>query len=441
MIHRVILAVSLSAVALFGQDPYGHIVGRVVDASGAPAPGATIRVTNPETNLRVATQSDSLGNYEVRNLIPGQYQVAVEMKGFKHYERGPIEVRVGDVVTVNIGLTLGAINESVTVTAEAPLLDQASSSVGQVIDRQRLLDLPTPQDNPLYMALLVPGVVSNVSPTANSAWQNNQPEGSSAFTANGAAFHTSEFAIDGIPDMTNYGNADMIPMPEVLQEFRVQTSAYDASSGHYTGARVDMVTKGGTNQLHGAATYQYSGRQLMAVPYFTNAAIYDPATGPVTQSKIDGLFPPQRFDRERFVVGGPVWFPKVYDGRNRTFFNFGFDFFKRAFVPTVYADTVPTPAQRNGDFSALLALGSQYQIYDPATIAPASGGLFSRQPFSGNIIPPSSINPLAQQLLSYYPLPNQPGTGAGTNNYSASPINRPNHHELVWAARPGSKRQ
>jgi hypothetical protein len=187
------------------------------------------------------------------------------MKGFKRYERGPIEVRVGDVVTVNVGLTLGDVNESITVSAEASLLDESSSSVGQVIDRQRLLDLPTPQDNPLYMALLVPGVVSNVSPTANSAWQNNQPEGSTAFTANGAPFHTSEFAIDGIPDMINYGNADMIPMPEVLQEFRLQTSAYDASSGYCTGARVDMVTKSGTNQLHG--TYQFSGTPLMAVPY------------------------------------------------------------------------------------------------------------------------------------------------------------------------------
>jgi hypothetical protein len=423
----------LLVIGAFAQDPYGHIVGRIADASGASVPAAAIHVTNPDTNVTVTTRSDSLGNYAVRNLIPGQYRVAVEMKGFKRYDQGPIEVRVGDVVTVNVGLTLGALNESVTVSAEAPLLDSASSSVGQVIDRQRLLDLPTPQDNPLYMALLVPGVVSNVSPTANSAWQNNQPEGSSAFTANGAAFHTSEFAIDGIPDMTNYGNADMIPMPEVLQEFRLQTSAYDASSGHYTGARVDMVTKGGTNQLHGAATYQFSGTPLMAVPYFTNAAIYNLATGPVTQSKINLLFPPQRFDRERFVVGGPVWFPKVYDGRNRTFFNFGLDFFKRAFVPTVYANTVPTPAQRNGDFSALLASGSQYQIYDPATIAPSSGGLFSRQPFSGNIIPQNRINPLAQQLLSYYPLPNQPGTGAGTNNYSASPINRPNHHD--WFGR------
>lgn len=433
MIRRVILLISLFVAALFGQDPYGHIIGRITDASGSPVPAAAIRVTNPETNLTVTTKSDSAGNYEVRNLIPGQYRVAVEMKGFKRYEQGPIEVRVGDIVTVNVGLTLGDVKESVTVSAEATLLDEVSASVGQVIDRQRLLDLPTPQDNPLYMALLVPGVVSNVSPTANSSWQNNQPEGSSAFTANGAAYHTSEFAIDGIPDMTSYGNADMVPMPEMLQEYRVQTSAYDASTGHYTGARVDMVTKGGTNQLHGAATYQFSGTPLMAVPYFTNAAIYNLATGPVTQSKINGLFPPQRFDRERFVIGGPVLFPKLYDGRNRTFFNFGFDFFKRAFVPTVYANTVPTPAERNGDFSALLASGAQYQIYDPATTAPASGGLFSRQPFAGNIIPQSRISPLAEQLLSYYPLPNTAGTGAGTNNYTANPVNRPNHHD--WYGR------
>jgi len=390
-----VTAVLMAAASLLlAQGPYGRVVGRVVDSSGAAVVRAMVRATNTESNVVTTSASDSQGNYEARNLIPGSYDITVETQGFKTYKRGPIEVRVGDVLTIDVGLELGAIAESVTVTDEAPLLEQASASVGLLIDQQRLMNLPMPGSNPLYLMALVPGVVERTAPTAG--WQINQFAGSSNFSTNGAAASTSEFTIDGVPAMMYYGTVSMIPMPEVLQEVRAQIAPYDASQGRFTGSQVSMVTKSGTNTLHSTLTYGYNGRALNTVPFFTNQQIHNLSTGPVTQAKIDNYFPQTRLYRDRGVVSGPVYLPKLYDGRNRTFFMFGFDLFSRNFVPSVPSLTVPSPAERNGDFSALLALGSQYQIYDPATIAPAENGRFSRQPFPGNIIPGSRLDAIAK---------------------------------------------
>ena len=388
MTLRYIPFSALAAALLLSQDPYGRITGRIVDSAGAVVPGASIRVTNTESNVAVAAASDSQGNYEARNLIPGNYKIVVEMQGFKRYQRGPIEVRVGDVLTVDIAMELGAVSDSVTVTGEAPLLESASASVGQVVDRRRLLDLPIPSSNPTYLVQIVPGIMTNTAPSGN--WQVNQTGASSAFSTNGTAIDTSEFTIDGVPAMSPGDLISILPMPEVLQEFRVSTASFDASVGHFTGAQVSMVTKSGTNSVHGSATYQYNGRPLNSVPFFPNSIIH---TGPVTREKIDDNFPATRANRYRGTVSGPAYIPKLYDGRNKTFFTVGVDWFARVFVPNVATKTVPTAAQRNGDFSALLALGAQYQIYDPATIAPAPNGRFSRLPLAGNIIPASASIP------------------------------------------------
>ncbi len=179
MVVRSISLSCLLVAVLLGQDPYGRITGRVVDSAGAIVPGAGIRARNIESNLVTNATSDSQGNYEARNLIPGQYELVIEMKGFKRYQRGPIEVRLGDVLTVDIAMELGAVSDSITVTEEAPLLESASASVGQVVDRKRLLDLPIPSSNPTYLIQVVPGIMTNTAPSGN--WQVNQTGASSAF--------------------------------------------------------------------------------------------------------------------------------------------------------------------------------------------------------------------------------------------------------------------
>jgi hypothetical protein len=221
---------------------------------------ATLKVANIATNVITSIASDSAGNYEARNLIPGQYQLVVEMQGFKKHERGPIEVRVGDVLTIDIALELGALSENVTVTAETPLLEAANASLGQVVENRRLRDLPLPYANPMYLIQLTAGVTSVTAP--NSNWAINQPEGISNFSANGAPTSGNEFTIDGAENEINYGRIQFEPSPEMIQEFRVQTAPYDASVGHFSGALIQVVTKSGTNALHGAVNWSFNSQQL-----------------------------------------------------------------------------------------------------------------------------------------------------------------------------------
>lgn len=421
-------ALVFSCGVLLAQNPYGRITGRVIDSSGAVVPDASVRLVNTGTNVATDASSDSQGNYDARNLIPGQYQVTVERSGFKRYTRGPIEVRVGDVLTINISLELGASTESISITAETPLLEAATANVGQVIDRRRLVDLSMPASNVSYLIQLAPGVISTAPPT--QGWQLNGTSTQANFSTNGSGVQTSQFTVDGIPNMLSYGEVDNhAPFPEVLQEFRVQTAPFDASVGHFVGSQVDMVIKSGTNDFHGSANYQYNGRVLNAIPFFVERQIYDPTTGPVTQGKVNSIVPNVVSNRYRVMVTGPIYIPKLYNGRNRTFFTYGYDHVYRS-VGSITPQSVPTAAERRGDFSALLSVGSQYQIYDPATISPVGDGTFRRLPLTGNIIPASRIDPIAQKLISYYPLPNVTGTEDGLNNFSSSPPNilkRPQH--------------
>ena len=200
------------------------------DSASAIVPGAIVRLTSIATNVVTASVSDSAGNYDVNNLIPGQYRLRVEMRGFKLYDRGPLEVRVGDVLTVDVALEVGAVTDSVTVMAEAPLLETASASVGQVIDSRRVQDLPMPGSSVIYLSQLAPGMIPTTPPTSD--WAPNGPEVASGQSSNGTNNRSNEFLVDGVPNHKSYGVVQYEPMPEVVQEFRVQTAAYDASSGH-----------------------------------------------------------------------------------------------------------------------------------------------------------------------------------------------------------------
>ena len=216
--------------------------------------------------------------------------------------------------------------------------------------------------------------------------------------------------------MTQGGQTAFAPPPEMIQEVRVQTVAYDASVGHFTGALVNMAVKTGANSVHGDAVYSYTDRALMAPDFFTDRAIFDPTTGPVTQQKIDTFWPGNQISHYRGDVGGPVYIPKLYDGRNRTFWMVGVDTLYRAKAEPGYF-TVPTAQERQGNFSQLLALGSAYQIYDPASITPTTTGHTTRTPLVGNIIPASRIDPTAAKLMTYYPMPNVSGSKDFQNNY------------------------
>jgi hypothetical protein len=404
-------------LVLQAQNPAGRIGGRVTDTSGAVVAGAVVRAVNLETGLTASTKTNAEGLFEVPNLNPGQYRVEAEMAGFKQHRRGPLELRVGDVLSLTLPLEVGSASEAITVVADTPLLESANADVGQVIDNRRIEDLPLPGGSVMYLMQLVPGVVSTNPPT--HGWFPMALDAISNMGATGTRARGSEFTLDGIPNMTRGGMLSFSPPPGMVQEFRVQTAPFDASAGHFSGALVNMALKSGANLWHGSAYWMHLVPSWATHDFFTNRFIYDTRTGPVTPEKIDSAWPTPITNRYWFTGSGPVRIPRLYDGRNRTFFMYGFDLLDRNRPERGNPFTVPTAEQRNGDFSKLLALGGQYQIYDPYTTVPdTQAGRFRRQPFAGNIIPRSRIDPAGAKFVSYYPQPNAVGTADGLNNYS-----------------------
>ena len=414
-----VVAALLAGLPAIAQDSRGRILGLVTDATGAAVPGATVTAVNIEMNTRTGTRSNAAGNYELPYLLPGVYRLEVEAQGFKRYTREPIELRVGETITLNVPMEIGAVTESINVKAEAPMLEVSSANVGSVFERKLLEDLPIAGGNVLYVARLSPGAVTTTVPNHN--WLPSATDSMSGITLGGAKGGMNEYTLDGIPNMTGTNNS-FAPPADMIQELRVDVVTYDASIGHAAGGSINMSLKSGTNALKGTAQWDVAPNNLQATDFFTNLRLYDLSTGPVTAEKRKQIVPPRKVHRYSATLGGPVRLPGMYDGRNKTFWTYGFQGFNRRNPNNTFL-TLPTMAQRRGDFSALLQFGSIYQIYDPATTRPAAGGRFSRQPLPGNIIPSNRLDPMAQRLLGMLPEPNVAGTPQGNNNYNTTSEN------------------
>lgn len=408
----VLAAWALPWWPLFAQETRGSITGRVTDPSGAVIPTVKVEALNVATNVSVTAVTNEAGNYDIPYLLPGLYRLTAEAPGFKRTVRDGIELRVGDRLVVDLRLEVGAVTESVEVVAETPLLATATAAIGAVMGQRQITELPIVGGNPFYLARISAGVLSA---TGRGNGQNPFDSGSASTTVvvNGTRPGSSEVTLDGITNMFNNQTA-FGPPQDLVQEFKINTAAYDATQGHATGAMVNVSLKSGTNQPHGTG-YLFDSR-LRARPWFLNRFLYDPNTGPITERKIKEATPGWLHQRWGYTITGPVVIPRVYDGRNRTFFAYGYEGV-RVRRETTFTGTVPTPDEKRGDFSALLRLGAVYQIYDPATIAPAPGGRFTRQPLPGNVVPAWRIDPIAANILKYYPEPNSPGTADGRQNY------------------------
>ena len=377
-----------AAVAVSAQDFRGAISGRVTDTSNAVLPGATVTATNTATNQSTTSVANSDGLYNLPFLTPGTYNVVSELTGFKKLERQGVEVRVGDRLTIDIHLELGGVEETISVTAATPLLDLSSASAGQVIDEQRIALLPLSDGNPFVLSRLVPGVAYTGELKFSRPFDNG---GTSAINADGSS-GGNEFSLDGSPNMANGRRVAFVPPAGAVQEFRVSTASFDAGDGHTAGALINVTLKSGTNAIKGQGYFYLRDEKLSATDFFVN--------------KAGGEKPPLMYNRFGGLAGGPL-------RRDRTFFFSAVEWLYDEF-PEPEPRTVPTAAMRNGDFSALLGQG--ITIYDPAT-ARLEGGFVTRDPFPGNIIPGNRINPVARQVMSYYPQPNQPGDAQGRNNY------------------------
>ena len=406
---KIILNAFLLAAVLVGvvhsQESRGTLTGRVVDASGAVMPGVEVRVTNIATNVTLSAKTNESGSFNLPYLLPGDYRVIAEIAGFKRFVQDGVQVRVSETVDLNITMEVGTVSESVEVRATTPVLDTASPSLGQVIDQRRVQELPLFAGNPTELTLLSPGVVNATDMRLRKAAFNNAP---SQISSDGNGQYNNEFTIDGVSNTFAAGNTARVafsPPVYAVKEFKIQTSPYDASVGHTIGALTNLSTASGTNELHGEVHFWERNSAFDAPNFFNNKNRTKPAA-----------YQDHRYGAS---AGGPVVLPRLYNGRNRTFWYYAWEANKWG-GPQTFTGTVPTLKQRQGDFSDLLRLGPQYQIYNPFSTQPAPGGRFSRQPFPNNIIPSHLLDPIGQKLVNLWPLPNQPGTPDGRNNFFRS---------------------
>ena len=387
----IVLMLALAAVssAALAQDFRGAITGRITDSSNARMPGVTVVATNVETNVAQTTVTNSEGDYTVLYLNPGTYTVTAELSGFKKLARNNLQVRVGEKLGVDFTLEVGAMAETVQVSAEAPVLTTTSGSTGQTISEKTIAMMPLSDGNPFALARLAPGIAYNGDLKFSRPFDNGGTSG----IVTGGAPGGNEFSLDGSPNMANGRRVAFVPPAGAVQEFKVETASFDAGSGHTAGATVNVTLKSGTNNLKGSAYTYYRSDKLAQTDFF------------IKKNNADK--PELGYNRPGFTLGGPI----VHD---KTFFFAAVEWLYDRF-PEPLSQTVPTEAMRNGDFSALLAQG--IQLYDPLSAQISSGTSVVRQPFAGNIIPQNRINPIAQKVLSYYPLPNQPGDAGGRNNF------------------------
>ncbi len=391
------------------QESRATLTGRVTDSTGAVVPSARITVTQTDTGTQTSVLSNSAGEYTVPFLTPGPYMVSVSALGFEKYVNTGITLQVQQTVTENVKLAVGETTQTVTVHAGSPLVDTATATTGQILTAEEVEDLPSNGRSPLGFAHLEYGAVAKGKHSASQVRPFDNSVGDD-FSLGGGNSSSNEVLLNGIPNMEDGSRtAGYSPQLDAVDAIRVDEFTANAASGDTAGGFLNITTKSGTNQYHGTASEYYSGsRPLTAEPFFT-------APGATVASV--------HFNQFGGTVGGPVRIPHVFNGRDKLFFFYAFEgYIGRS--PATTITSVPTEAERNGDFSALLAISSANQLYNPFT-ATLVGSNVSRSPIPGNILANAglTINPVAQAYLKMIPMPNYNGASTkpdGENNFFAS---------------------
>lgn len=398
MYSRFALLALLLAAPVLAQEYRATLSGRITDAQDAIVPGAKVVLTQVDTGSKFETVSGSDGLYTIPFLPPSVYRIVAEAQGFKKYDRAGLQLSANERIALDIRMEIGLVTETVSITAEAPILQTASASTGQAITTRQIENMPIAGRTPLALAQLAFGVVPNDDPRFTRPFDNAGPSG---FSMGGAPGRTNELLIDGAPDSTGNNRVAYNPPMDAVAEVKAESFQADAAYGHSGGGTVNVVLKSGSNAFHGTLYEFNQNSAFNATPFFTN--------------KAGGRKPVSRFNQYGGTVSGPVWIPKVFDGHNKAFFFFGYEGLRDA-LPAPATSTVPTAAEREGNLSALLAVGTQYQIYDPTT-GVREGSRVRRQAFAGNIIPANRISPIAKNYLQFFPLPNQAGRTDGQDNF------------------------
>jgi Carboxypeptidase regulatory-like domain len=402
-IARFALTILTLAVLSFAQDVRtATVVGTVTDSSGAAVPGAQVSVTNLQTKVATRGVTTPDGNYYVPFLNLGQYEVSVEAQGFKKVIRSGVILEAGQTVRIDMQLEVGAVSQEIEVTAASPLLDTDSAVVGGLDDAKKVEESPMVQSKPQHLMYYLEGV----STAGGSYVVLGQNQNLINYTVDGANVKQS------IRSAIGETSTSVTPPVDAIAEAQVWTTGIPAEVGHASGGTYNMVLKSGTNQLHFATEERYINKDFIYRAYFQQS-VANIATAPFEYHNFDA------------VLGGPVVIPKVYDGRNRTFFFLAYrlDYDHEANTSTT---STPDQAMLNGNFSFG---GLGYPIYDPKSITctlaagcPGSTG-WTATPFAGNQIPQNRFDPVAAKFLSLnpYQLPNTTGFYSATgpnNNYS-----------------------
>jgi hypothetical protein len=400
LVAALMLALPLAA---FSQEFRGTISGSVNDPTGAVIAGAKVTVTETETGTKVETISDNAGQYNAPFLAPGDYSIVVKMAGFKEFVRKGVHVGAGDHPVIDVRLDVGDASQSVEVTADASILNTENASAGQAITTKEVEDLPLNGGTPMALAALSLGVIGTGQPGLIHPFDSG---GAAGWSVGGGYAQTSELLIDGSPDATWDGRLAYSVPKDAVQEVRVKAFDADASYGHTGGGTLNQIMKTGTNSLHGTVFEQVQPDNLTANNLFNNAK---GVARPVTH-----------FNQYGVTGGGPIYIPKVFDGKNKLFWFFAFEGLKDS-QPNPTFTTVPTDLEKQGNFSQVLAAdGSSAQLYDPYS-GVLSGSTLTRTAYPNNVIPSTELSPVAKAYLQYYPEPNiTPVRPDGYENFGSS---------------------
>ncbi|MEO7143719.1 MAG: carboxypeptidase-like regulatory domain-containing protein, partial [Bryobacteraceae bacterium] len=411
--HRALPIIAILALsgAAFAQLDTATITGTVTDTSGALVPAVRITVVQTDTNFRFTSLTNAQGIYRIQSLQPGPYALTFEANGFKRAVREGINLRTGDVLPVNVTLEVGALTESVKVTAEGTLLETETSSSGTVTEGDTLYKMPLYQRAITGSMTVMPGLTTLTT---------GGTSGLSAYNVGGqrntgtAMFEDGVFGVDPIANSLT----TIKPIENSVEEVKVLTGTLPAEYGHTTSGVITTVKKSGTNEFHGMASDYGRTRRMTHRQFFNLYTASQPQVG-----NPNGV--PSWFMQPDANVSGPVFIPKVYDGRNKTFFFFGYQ--KLIEKKTqAYTSQTPTPDELHGDFN-FGGLGQA--LYDPLTTRQNPDGTWSRDPFPGKSVPLSRLDPVSAKIIGMNPWrpPNMPGSFSSTgpvSNFTYDPPSR-----------------
>jgi trimeric autotransporter adhesin len=393
----------MTTATSWAQTYQGGIRGAVMDPQGAVVADVKVTLINEATGVPRTTLANGSGEYVFSAVEPATYTETAENPGFKKFERQHIVVGTQEFLKVDINMEIGSVSDTVMVTGEVALIENANASNGQVLDTQKMTDLPNLGRNPFLLSKLA----NNVTPVGDPRFNRFQDQsGSSAISIGGGPIRGNNYLIDGIPITDSTNRAVIIPSIEATQEMKLQIGAYDAQMGRTGGGVFNTFLKSGSNEFHGSLFGYTRQTDWVANNFFYNASGTPRPDQP--QYAWGGAF------------GGPVWIPKLYNGKNKTFFYVVTESYRQK-SPLSDQYALPTALESQGNYSQ-----SSVKIFDPLTShtcaaadnCPA-GVTVVRNQFPGNIIPASRINPVGQAILSYLPLP-QRSSATDAYNYTGT---------------------